>query len=85
MSKPTLLEPNKVYEYEIDVSATGNVFKKGHQIRVEVSSSNFPRFDRNLNTGHTLGMDAEIRVARQTVHHSRHYPSHILLPVIPQR
>lgn len=85
MSEPTLLEPNKVYEYEIDVSVTGNVFKKGHQIRVEISSSNFPRFDRNLNTGHALGMDAEIRVARQTVHHSRQYPSHILLPVIPQR
>ncbi len=84
MSEPTLLEVNKVYEYEIDVSVTGNVFKKGHQIRVEVSSSNFPRFDRNLNTGHTLGMDAEIRVARQTVHHSRQYPSHILLPVIPR-
>jgi putative CocE/NonD family hydrolase len=84
MSEPTLLEPNKVYEYEIDVSVTGNVFKRGHQIRVEISSSNFPRFDRNLNTGRALGMDAEIRVAKQTVHHSRQYPSHILLPVIPQ-
>ena len=80
---PRLLEPGKVYEYEIDAAVTGNVFLKGHRIRVEVSSSNFPRFDRNQNTGHDLGVDAELRPARQTVHHSRQYPSHILLPVIP--
>ena len=80
---PALLEPNRVYEYEIEVGVTANVFRRGHSIRVEVSSSNFPRFDRNLNTGHELGMDAEMRTARQTVHHSGAYPSHILLPVIP--
>ena len=80
---PTLLEPNKVYEYEIDLAATGNVFGKGHCVRVEISSSNFPRFDRNLNTGHEIGTDTEMRPAQQTVYHSRSYPSHILLPVIP--
>ena len=80
---PTLLEPNTVYEYEIDVAVTGNVFQKGHCIRVEISSSNFPRFDRNPNTGNTLGVDAEMRSAQQTVHHTSQYPSHILLPVIP--
>jgi putative CocE/NonD family hydrolase len=82
-TNPTLLEPDKVYEYGIDVAVTGNVFRKGHCIRVEISSSNFPRFDRNLNTGHMLGTDAEMRPARQTVYHTREYPSHILLPVIP--
>jgi hypothetical protein len=83
-SQPTLLEPNKVYEYEIDVGVTGNVFRKGHCIRVEISSSNFPRFDRNPNTGRAFGMDAEMRVAHQTVYHSAQYPSYILLPVVPQ-
>ena len=82
---PTLLEPNTVYEYEIDVAVTGNVFRKGHCVRVEISSSNFPRFDRNPNTGNTLGVDAEMRSAQQTVHHSSQYPSHILLPVIPKQ
>ena len=84
-AEPTLLEPNKAYEYEIDLAVTGNVFRKGHRIRLEVSSSNFPRFDRNLNTGHALGLDAELRFAHQTVYHTREFPSHILLPVIPSR
>ena len=50
-TNPTLLSPNRIYRYEIDVGVTGNLFKKGHSIRLEISSSNFPRFDRNLNTG----------------------------------
>ncbi|MDP6778670.1 MAG: CocE/NonD family hydrolase [Candidatus Latescibacteria bacterium] len=83
LSDPTLLEANKIYEYEIDVGVTGNVFLKGHGIRLEISSSNFPRFDRNPNTGHAFGQDTELRVARQTVHHSAKYPSHVVLPVIP--
>jgi putative CocE/NonD family hydrolase len=85
LTDPTLLEPDSVYEYEIDLGVTGNVFRKGHRIRLEVSSSNFPRFDRNLNTGHAFGTDAQMRTAHQTVYHSREYPSHILLPVIPQQ
>jgi len=80
---PTLLEPGKVYRYEIDLMVTGNVFLKGHRIRVEISSSNFPRYDRNLNTGLPIGTSHEARPARQTVLHSPAYPSHILLPVIP--
>ena len=82
LTNPTLLEPNRIYEYEIDLSVTGNVFRKGHCIRVEISSSNFPRFDRNPNTGHEFGTDTEMRPARQTVHHSSRYPSHIVFPVI---
>ena len=81
--QPKLLEANKVYEYTIDVGVTGNVFRQGHRIRLEISSSNFPRFDRNPNTGHPYGVDSDLRPAAQTVHHSRVYPSHIVLPVIP--
>ena len=82
-TEPTLLEPGRVYEYEIDLAVTGNVFRAGHRVRVEVSSSNFPRFDRNLNTGKNLATDTEMRSARQQVEHSHDHPSHILLPVIP--
>lgn len=83
LSHPSLLDSGKVYKYEIDVGVTGNVFRQGHRIRVEISSSNFPRFDRNPNTGHDFGVDAALRVAQQTVYHNRDHPSHILLPVIP--
>ena len=62
---------------------TSNVFLPGHKIRVEISSSNFPRFDRNPNTGHTFGADAELEKATQSVHHEAQYASHIVLPVIP--
>jgi len=82
-SDPTLLEPGTVYRYEIDLGPTGNVFRAGHSIRVEISSSNFPHYDRNPNTGHEFGVDAETRQARQTVHHTTAHPSHIVLPVIP--
>jgi putative CocE/NonD family hydrolase len=84
VSKPTLLEPGKIYEYSIDLNATSNVFKAGHRIRVQVSSSNFPRWDRNLNTGHPIGRDAEVKTAEQTIYHDKQYPSHIVLPVIPR-
>ena len=75
--------PGEVYQISVDAGVTSNVFLPGHRIRVEVSSSNFPRFDRNLNTGRSLMAETEVRVAQQTVHHSRKYPSHILLPVVP--
>jgi putative CocE/NonD family hydrolase len=69
-------------EYEIDMWATSNLFRKGHRIALEVSSSNFPRFDRNLNTGHELGADAEMRPAVQTVFHDGERPSRLVLPVV---
>ncbi len=81
---PTLIEPGRVYEYTIDMWETSNAFKAGHRLRVEVTSSNFPRFDRNPNTGNTPGMDAELQVAGQTVYHGGQYPSHVTLPVIPR-
>ena len=82
-SKPALIKPNKINKYEIDLWATSNVFLPGHKIRVEISSSNFPRFDRNPNTGNSFGMDSELRTAHQKIYHSKEYPSHIVLPVIP--
>jgi hypothetical protein len=81
--KAKLMAPGAVYEFTIDCWVTGNVFKAGHRIRVDISSSNFPRFDRNPNTGHEFGMDSELSIAEQTVYHNRNYPSHIILPVIP--
>ncbi len=83
-TEPMLIEPGKVYRYEIDLWATSNVFLAGHRIRVEISSSNFPRFDRNPNTGHPFGADAELKKATQTVYHDLEHPSHILLPIIPK-
>jgi putative CocE/NonD family hydrolase len=78
------IKPGKVYQYSIDLGATSNVFKAGHKIRVQLSSSSFPKWDRNLNTGHPIGQDAEIKAAVQTIYHDKRYPSHILLPVIPR-
>jgi putative CocE/NonD family hydrolase len=78
------LEPGRVYEYTIDMWATSNTFLPGHRIRLEVSSSNFPRFDRNLNTGDNLATATRIEVATQTVHHSQQYPSYVVLPIIPR-
>jgi putative CocE/NonD family hydrolase len=73
-----------VYEYRIDLWATSNLFRKGHQIRLEVSSSNFPRFDRNPNTGDPIGTDSGFVSALQTVHHSPRHPSHVTLPIVPR-
>jgi putative CocE/NonD family hydrolase len=80
-----MLKPDEVAEFTIDMWSTSNVFKKGHRIRLELSSSNFPRFDRNPNTGRELFADAETRPAVQTVMHHRGFASHLVLPVIPRR
>jgi putative CocE/NonD family hydrolase len=84
MTDPTLIEPGRVYRYEIDLWVTSNVFLIGHRIRLEVSSSNFPRFDRNPNSGKRFGTDTELLTASQTVYHQPDRSSHILLPVIPR-
>ena len=78
------IEPGKVYEYVLDLWATSYVLKAGHRIRVEVSSSNFDRYDRNPNTGKDFGLGAETVPATQTIYHSSEYPSRITLPVIPR-
>ena len=76
--------PGKIYEYKIDMWSTSNVVLKGHRIRVEVSSSNFPRFDRNLNTGTSAAEDATFVKATNTVLHDREHPSALVLPVVPR-
>jgi hypothetical protein len=85
LDKPELAEPGKVYPLNIDAGVTSNVFLAGHSIRVEISSSNFPRFDRNPNTGRAFADETTLKKAQQMVYHSRQYPSHVLLPVIPAR
>ena len=83
LSSPTPIEPGNIYQFTIDLVATSNVFKAGHRVRLEVSSSNFPRFDRNPNTGREPSHEAELRPAVQTIFHTAEYPSHITLPIIP--
>lgn len=82
----SLLEPGKPYLFEIDLWATSNVFKKGHCIRLEITSSCFPRWDRNPNSGNAFGTDteADFVVAEQTILHDAEHPSHIVLPIIPR-
>jgi putative CocE/NonD family hydrolase len=79
---PTLIDPGRAYEYEIDLWATSNVFKAGHRIRLDVTSSSFPRWDRNPNTGHDFGVDAEVAVAHQTILHDGEHPSYVTLPIV---
>jgi putative CocE/NonD family hydrolase len=79
-----LIQPGKVYEYTIDMWATSYVFEPGHRIRLEVSSSDFPRFDRNLNTDENPETSTRTEIAHQTIYHSRQYPSHVVLAVIPR-
>lgn len=79
---PTNIEPGRIYKYNIDLWATSNVFMKGHRIRLEISSSNFPRFDRNLNTGTFFAAETKWIKAEQKVFHGKNYPSCIILPVI---
>jgi len=79
---PKLVTPGEVYEYKIDMWSTSNVFLKGHKIRLEVSSSNFPRFDRNLGTGKDAASDTEMVKATNTVLHDAAHPSALILPVV---
>jgi hypothetical protein len=85
LSKPTPLKPGQVYRFEIDLVGTSIAFRRGHRIRVQVTSSHFPQFDRNPNTGEAFGTSARVKVAQQTVYHDAERPSHVLLPVIPAR
>ena len=81
---PAPLQPERVYRFDVDLLATSYLFRPGHRLRVDISSSNFPQFDRNANTGQPLGTDrrADARTAQQTIYHDALRPSHILLPVI---
>lgn len=82
LDKPQLLTPNTPYEFTVDLVGTANTFQPGHRIRIDITSSNFPQFDRNPNTGEPLGSATKMRVAQQTVFHGGPRPSHIILPVV---
>jgi putative CocE/NonD family hydrolase len=80
--KAELMNPGQVYKFTIDVWATSNVFRKGHRVRVEISSSNFPRFDRNLNTGENAAVASKSVPATNTVYHDEEHPSALILPIV---
>jgi hypothetical protein len=84
MSTAAPIVPGQVYEYKIDLWSTSNVFLKGHRIRLEVSSSNFPRFDRNLNTGKDASTDATMVKATNTILHDQQHQSALILPAVPR-
>ena len=80
--KEVFMEKGKVYKLELSAMSTSNFFQKGHRIRIEISSSNFPRFDRNMNTGGNNWDESVGLVAHNNVHHSAQYPSQIRLPMV---
>ncbi|GAB5415249.1 MAG: CocE/NonD family hydrolase [Congregibacter sp.] len=84
LDREVLMEPNKVYEVEVDMNAISNTFLSGHRIRLEVASARFPNHDRNLGTGGDNFTEIEGVIAKNSVHHSQQYPSHLVLPIVPQ-
>jgi hypothetical protein len=82
--RPTLLKPGEIAEFQIEPFPTANVFKKGHRIRIDLSSSNFPRFDVNPNTGEPVGTSRRFLVADNSIFHSASRPSHVVLPIVPR-
>jgi hypothetical protein len=83
--RPELMQPGQVYRFTIELYPTSNLFKRGHRIRVDISSSNFPCFDVNPNTGEPLGRSRLKVVAENAIYHDEDHPSHILLPIIPRK
>ena len=83
MKEASALTPGQIYKYTIDLWATANVFKAGHRIRLYISSSNFPRFNRNMNTGEDITGTSRSLKAQQTIYHDRDHSSVLILPVIP--
>lgn len=79
---PALITPGRPYQYTIDLGPTATIFRKGHRVRLEISSSNFPHFDRNPNTGRPLGLDAVVAKATQTLYHDSQRPSYLELPTV---
>ena len=83
-TKKVWMEEGEVYKIQVDMSITSRYFKQGHKIRLQISSSNFPNYERNLNTGGNNYDETDWVIAKNTVHHSPEYPSHIILPIIPE-
>jgi uncharacterized protein len=84
IERPTLMTAGNVYQVQIDLSPTSNVFKPGHRVRLQVTSSDFPRVDRNLNTGGPIGFETDWEVAHTRIHRSAAHASRLHLPVIPR-
>jgi uncharacterized protein len=84
LEKATLMKPGQIYKFRIELYPTSILFAKGHKIRVDISSSNFPRFDVNPNTGEPLNQNTKTVVATNTIYHDADHPSNITLPVIPK-
>jgi putative CocE/NonD family hydrolase len=82
LKEEKLMKPGEIYPISIRLYPTSNVFKKGHRIRVDISSSNFPRFDVNPNTGEPLQQHRSVKNALNTIHHDAEHPSQIVLPVL---
>ena len=85
MDKPSLIEPGRAYSYDLDLWNTCQSYKAGHRIRLEISSSAFPKYDRNLHTGDPLGQSTRMQVAQQKVFHDAERVSYIILPIVPRR
>ena len=83
--RPELMEPDTIYKFTIQPYPISNLFTKGHRIRLDISSSNWPRFDINSNTGEPLGLNKRVPKAVNTVYHETAYPSHLVLPIISSK
>jgi predicted acyl esterase len=84
LERASLMKPGKVYQFTIEMYPTSLVFKRGHRIRLDISSSNFPRFDVNPNTGEPLEQQRQWAVAENSIYHDGDHPTHIVLPIIPR-
>jgi len=85
MDKPFLIEPGRAYVYDLDLWNTCQMYQKGHRIRLEISSSAFPKYDRNLNTGEALGKTTRMQAAEQKIYHDREHLSYVVLPIVPRK
>jgi len=83
--KPSFLNPGQPYKFTLDLWSTSNLFRKGHRVRLEISSSNFPRFDRNLNTGEDATSARKSVPATNTIYHDAEHPSALVLPIVPSQ
>ena len=83
--KPAFLNPNQTYKFALDLWSTSNLFRKGHRLRLEISSSNFPRFDRNMNTGEDATSARKSVPATNTIYHDAEHPSALVLPIVPSQ
>jgi len=81
---PALMSPGQVYRIKVEAFPIANLFKRGHRIRLDISSSNFPHFDVNPNTGAPEGTGLDRRIARNSVYMDADRPSHVILPLIPR-